>query len=242
VREHDLLLVVGRGADEVVAAWLRKHIFFNDDVRVENITSRVALMGFRGPGATALVNQLVESGGADSIFDGWTTQIANIGVTMMHSVPLGNDYLLMAEEKDAPALWSALSAAVASVGGAPVGELAIEAARIAAGSPRFGRELSEAYIPLEAGLKWAVSFSKGCYVGQEVIARMETHQRLAKRLVVLVADVPHPESSDGGISVGSWLGSLKALAYIKTALAKPGRQVEVVSDSGAQTMCVLSLI
>ena len=176
------------------------------------------------------------------------------------------DYLLITAAADAPALWSALSAAVASVGGGPVGELAIEAARVAAGSPRFGRELSEEFIPLEAGLKWAVSFNKGCYVGQEVIARMGTYQRLAKRLVILAANDLQSEGSDGGTGVGLWLevgaevrvdglkvgrvtsvspvvdqGRLKALAYIKTALAEPGRQVEVISDCGTLVMYVLSV-
>ena len=80
VREHDLLLFVGRGADEVVADWLRKHIFFNDDVTVEIITSQVALIGFRGPGAIALVHQLAGNGGADLA---WTTKIVDAEVTML---------------------------------------------------------------------------------------------------------------------------------------------------------------
>jgi folate-binding protein YgfZ len=102
---------------------------------------------------------------------------------------LGNEYLLLTPADQASILWTAMATAVESAGGAPVGETALETKRIATGWPRFGRELSEDYIPLEAGLKWAVSFNKGCYVGQEIIARMDTYQRLAKRLVVLGWDL-----------------------------------------------------
>jgi len=54
--------------------------------------------------------------------------------------------------------------------------------RIEQGYGAFGRELSQEYIPLETGLLDAVSFTKGCYVGQEIIARMESRGRLAKVL------------------------------------------------------------
>ena len=267
VREDDLLLFVGRGADEAVDAWLRKHIFFNDDVHVENITSDVALMGLRGPGAAALVNGLVEFGSAKlARFDGISTVIGDAEVTVVRTFPFGNDYLFMTDAGLAPVLWSTLRAMVASADGAAVGELAVEAERIASGSPRFASELSEDYIPLEAGLRWAVSFNKGCYVGQEIIARMETHQRLAKRLVVLAVEDPRSAGPRDEVGNSSWPaagadvqvdgvkvghltsvspildeGSIKALGYIKAALAQPGLQVDIIGESGAQVMRILSV-
>ena len=59
-----------------------------------------------------------------------------------------------------------------------------------AGLPEFGHELGDEYIPLEANLWNDVSFKKGCYTGQEIIARMESRQKLAKRLVGLRFDEP----------------------------------------------------
>jgi folate-binding protein YgfZ len=267
VREDDLLLLVGRGADEVVDAWIRKHIFFNDDVHVENITSDVALMGLRGPGAAALVSALVEDGSANlARFDGISTVIGDAEVTVVRTFPFGNDYLLVTDKELAPVFWSTLRATVTSAGGAAVGELAVEAERIASGSPRFASELNEDYIPLEAGLRWAMSFNKGCYVGQEVIARMESHQRLAKRLVVLTMKDPRSAGPRDEVGGSSWPAagadvqvdavkvgrltsvsavvderSIKALGYIKAALAKPGRQVDIVGESGAQVMRILSI-
>jgi aminomethyltransferase len=190
VREEELLLIVGRGADEIVADWLRRHIFFNDDVVVDNLTGQWGLVGCSGPGAAAPMARLLGEDLRDlPPFHASMGQFEGVDVTVVRSVPLGNEYLLMIPAEQASVMWTALARAVESAGGAFVGETALEAARMAGGWPRFGRELSEDYIPLEAGLKWAVNFNKGCYVGQEIIARMDTYQRLAKRLVVLGWDL-----------------------------------------------------
>jgi aminomethyltransferase len=83
--------------------------------------------------------------------------------------------------------------------------------RIKDGNPRFGHELTLDYIPLEANLWDDVSFNKGCYTGQEIIARMESRGRLAKKLVRL-----RPESSlESGIELtmgGKKVGSITSAA------------------------------
>lgn len=61
----------------------------------------------------------------------------------------------------------------------------IETLRILAGEPAYGHELAESFNPLELGLRNAVSFTKGCYVGQEVIARLDTYQKVQRELVAL---------------------------------------------------------
>jgi len=72
----------------------------------------------------------------------------------------------------------------------PLSEETYQVLRVEAGQPEFGRELGDEYIPLEANLWNDVSFKKGCYTGQEIIARMESRQKLAKRLVRLRFDEP----------------------------------------------------
>jgi folate-binding protein YgfZ len=68
----------------------------------------------------------------------------------------------------------------------------IEAERIAAGSPAFGRELDSTTIPIEAALTDWLSAEKGCYVGQEVIERMWSRERIARRLVAWQRDGDGP--------------------------------------------------
>jgi folate-binding protein YgfZ len=261
LRDADLLLVVGRGADEKIGTWLQEHIFFNDDVLVETITRQQSLMGLCGPDAKVLMEQLCGERAADlRNFHIHSAQIKGVQVTVVRSVPLGNDYLLLTDAQRSPALWSILSDAVASAGGAPVGETAFETTRIGAGWPRFGHELNDDYIPLEAGLKWAVSFNKGCYVGQEIIARMESRQRLAKRLVLLgyrpLADAPElgPVFGDevwlGDAEVGhvtsvapiSDAGVVKMLAYVRTGNAEPGTGFAVGTSDGACKATLLAVV
>jgi len=61
----------------------------------------------------------------------------------------------------------------------------IETLRILAGEPAYAHELAESFNPLELGLRTAVSFTKGCYVGQEVIARLDTYQKVQRELIAL---------------------------------------------------------
>ena len=104
--------------------------------------------------------------------------------------------------------------------------------RVEQGYGAYGNELSLDYIPLETRLTDAVSFTKGCYVGQEIIARMESRNRLAKQLMGLAAG---SGCSAGGKLQrdGKEMGDLTtvvesprfgsiALAYVRTAAAEPG--------------------
>jgi aminomethyltransferase len=110
-------------------------------------------------------------------------------------------------------------------------EAAFDYLRIEAGLPRYGRELTLDYIPLEANLWADVSFSKGCYIGQEIIARMESRGKLAKRLVKLRPSAPITAgaaiTADGKTvgtitSVAEGWGGFVALGYVKTAVLDAG--------------------
>ncbi len=75
-------------------------------------------------------------------------------------------------------------------GAVPAGDVAFHAARIHQGIPLAGRELTEKSNPLEVNLKDLVSFTKGCYVGQEVVARLDTYDKLQRRLVAFESNTP----------------------------------------------------
>jgi folate-binding protein YgfZ len=112
---------------------------------------------------------------------------------------------------------------------------------VEAGHGAFGRELSEEYIPLETGLWDAISFNKGCYVGQEIIARMESRGRLAKQLCGLrlpeglpdglalpaKLDAAGKEAGDLTSVVESPRHGLIGLAYVRSAHAEPGGRLAV---------------
>jgi folate-binding protein YgfZ len=94
---------------------------------------------------------------------------------------------LICEAGDAAELAEGLSAA----GAAPVSEEAAEIIRVESGRPRFGREMTSATIPQEAGIdERAVSFTKGCYIGQETVARLHYKGKPNRRLRGLCLEAP----------------------------------------------------
>lgn len=131
--------------------------------------------------------------------------------------------------------------------GVPIGtDEGFEAARIEAGIPRMGAELTEKTIPQEAGIVGrTVSFDKGCYTGQELVARIDARgAKVPRRLVGLVAGSTNVAAGDALRFEGSDVGRLTsaaysprvhapvALAYLKRDVAVPCA-LEVVTESGA---------
>jgi aminomethyltransferase len=106
----------------------------------------------------------------------------------------------------AAAAWEALLHATRAAGGAPAGDALFDAARIHHAVPRFGVDMDEGTIPLEANLVDAISYTKGCYVGQEVIARATYRGQLRRYLAQLsvpAGTVRGAELLDGERHVGS---------------------------------------
>ncbi|KAA0252152.1 MAG: aminomethyl transferase family protein [Acidobacteria bacterium] len=123
---------------------------------------------------------------------------------------------------------------------------ALDAARVEAGLPWWGRELGEDVLPDEAGLtRTAVSYTKGCYVGQETVARLRTYGHVNRRLVGLLLDsgasaapgdeVRAPEGRVGSVTsatLSARLGRSVALAYVRREHAGPGTRLAVAGAAG----------
>jgi hypothetical protein len=137
------------------------------------------------------------------------------------------------------------------VGIVPAGAAVFEALRIEAGFPRYGVDITDDNIAQEAGrTRQAISFTKGCYLGQEPIARLDAMGHVNRELRgVRLADgpVPLPMSAvfdeGGGQQVGTITSAALsyadnkpvALAMLKTHATRPGTNVQVrLGESGAQ--------
>ncbi|HLF26375.1 MAG TPA: glycine cleavage system protein T [Anaerolineae bacterium] len=231
VRENDLLALTSRGAHAAVINWLKKYIFFNDDVQLHDVTGQLGMVSIYGPQASETVARLVDQNVSGLSWHAWQPTSEGAWVARADALAGAGFHIFTSTPAALAPLWGR---AVES-GVAPIGEQAFEALRIEAGLPRYGHELSETYIPLEVGLWRDVSFTKGCYIGQEIIARMESRQRLAKQLVGLRASErleSGTELSVDGTSIGKvssaahraehdWL----ALAFVKPPQAIPGTRV-----------------
>jgi folate-binding protein YgfZ len=168
-----LLMVSGGNGQSKLVRWLRKYVFFNDDVQLADESASSSIIGVFGEGASGFVERITPGASRLTLHG----HISSVDSVIVGVPPLGGSgYFVINPPPE-------------MTQGQPVDSIAsYQDQRIAAGYPMFPYEINEDYIPLEAGLLQAVSFRKGCYIGQEIIARMESRGQLAKRLVRFEAE------------------------------------------------------
>jgi folate-binding protein YgfZ len=175
--QDELLLDFEPGLTPTVAQRLEKFIVA-DDVQVVDVAPHYGLLTVQGPKAGAVVRALGLFGELpDKSFSFVKTEDATLGeIYLMNQPRLGSTgFDLFVPSVALIAVADKLLAAVKSLGGRACGWSASEIARIEAGIPRFGADMDETNIPLECGIEArAVSYTKGCYIGQEVINRIHS--------------------------------------------------------------------
>jgi len=169
-----------------------------------------------------------------------------------HTGELG--YQLLAPPATLPDLWHALWQHRAGCDAQPVGVEALEALRIEAGIPVYGRDMTEETIPVEANLVDAISYTKGCYIGQEVIARIDARGHVNRKLVGLLlsgsglpasgAKIVSPEREVGWVtSVAHSPGYDRpvALGYVRREVWAPGTHLAVQTHGTTMPATVVEL-
>lgn len=223
--------LTGENNADNIARYLMRFVFFNDDFHIEDLSGDTAVFALYGPKAQ---EKLRAAGFTDTDLSlhHWREQkLDDIDIWLARTDPInGGGYFVMCHESGRETIWQRLL----DSGITAVTEPAFEYIRIEAGLPRFGREISGDYIPLETGLWADVSFNKGCYTGQEIIARMESRGKLAKQLVRLRAERPLA-TGDAITAEGKSAGTITsaaegpdgfvALGYVKTAVLEAGSEL-----------------
>ncbi|HUK55343.1 MAG TPA: aminomethyltransferase family protein [Nitrospiria bacterium] len=163
------------------------------DVVIENQTESYGLLSIYGPTSHAIITHMIES-------QTLPTMEYSIASFSMDGVPVlaaRNEitgepgYDLYIPVGAMAAAWNRLMQAGGPHGLRPVGLDALDSLRIEAGIPRYGIDMDDSNFPMEAGLeKRAISYTKGCYIGQETIARADALGRMNKRLMGLVLTSP----------------------------------------------------
>jgi aminomethyltransferase len=236
---NTLYTLTSQNNSDTIARYLMRFVFFQDDFHMQDISSDTLIFGVYGPQARQKVIQAGFSDDELPLHHWRQTKFGDIAAYLMHTDAIhGDGYFVIGEEKDRDVLWQRLLDSGLVVADAA----AYDYLRIEAGLPRFGQELTGDYIPLEANLWADVSFNKGCYIGQEIIARMESRGKLAKKLVQFTAETPlEPGSTilangkNAGTVTSTAVGPNGAigLGYVKTAVLDSDKEL-VVGDTAVQ--------
>jgi folate-binding protein YgfZ len=181
--------LTGENNNNAVARWLMRYVFFNDDFQIKDLSGETFVYGVYGARAAELLAAAGLGEGELPLHHWREVEVAGNKAYLHRTEPIvGCGYFVIGTRGNSGELGGTQEGVLASLlsaGIMPIDEEAFEYLRIEAGLPRFGRELTQEYIPLEANLWDDVSFKKGCYIGQEIIARMESRGRLAKKLMKL---------------------------------------------------------
>lgn len=236
-----LLGLCAAGRVEAILGWIERFTF-REVVTAEDWTSSHRTLGLHGPRAAAVVSRLFgETAAALPLHGVASASLGTTPILVVRAFPLAGDSFLMTVKSESEA---ELRAAIHAGAGEPVVEAdaaLLEVLRIEAGLPAPGLELTDEHNPWEARLADAISLTKGCYVGQEVIARLNTYKKVARQLVRVAIPAPVPVAPGDPIrAAGEQVGVVTssavvpdgsgraiALGYVRSDDATPGRSIDV---------------
>lgn len=219
-----VIVDTGAGHGAAVKAFLEKYLI-SEDAEIHQ-ASDLAVVGLIGPSANVslIAGQVVVA-------------------TMPGSLGSGVDVLVRRDQ---------LQAVHASLAGVPqVGAQTLEVLRVEAGVPLFGADMTETTIPLEANLEKAIHYNKGCYIGQEVIARATYRGQMNKKLMGLLLGEHVLERGTELFKAEKRVGrvtsvvrsekakQLIALAYVQRDHLAPGTVLELTGYAGTVTVASL---
>lgn len=234
------------GNAEKTSAFLRSRIFFMDQVKLEDESDTYIHFHLIGPQTERTLEQL----GVNAIPE--DTALVDLAVDgapahLFRRWDWGWQISARLEVHEP------IEAALEAAGAVRLSEASFTSLRVESGIPAGGHELTNDYTPLETGLRALISDTKGCYTGQEVIARQITYDKVTRHLVGLrlSALVEHgsrlwsPEGNQPAGEITSLVNSprfgLIALGIIKRDFSRPGTSLRIGRDKSGGTAEVVTL-
>lgn len=247
VHEEKFWLDIDRRFVETALPHFEKYTIV-EDVKMTDVTNDYVRIGFTGP-LTIEAMQTLGASHAQAMPALGVTKIKwqDQTLTMIrHDFcgPLGAEFFVPADQ--AIKFWQSWTKDGATHQAIPVGDEALEIHRIESGIPRSGFEITDDYLPAETKqLDRAVSYNKGCYLGQEVVERMRSRGVVARQLCGLVIEgetLPHTGAeilSSDDKPIGNITSACRSIAqdsviglgYVKTASASPNTPLHVSWES-----------
>lgn len=214
-------VVTSPGRTEDVLAWWDRYLI-TEDVQLTDLTAVTGLWYVSGARAREVVGaELAPFGLSEIVIAGHTVRVLGT-----HGL-FGDGYHLWVDQAGEEAVGQALTARGATL----IDDATFEALRIEWGLPLTGSELTEQRNPWEARLDESISLHKGCYLGQEIVARLNTYDKVQRYLVGLALQGEAPAVGTKLLADGQEVGHVTAVAgaialgFVKAAQAAPGTEL-----------------
>jgi folate-binding protein YgfZ len=187
------------------------HYIIMDDVGVANVSDKLTAVGVAGPSARAVLRTAgIEFADLQPLqFVGLSWR--QIGLTLVRADSPGvESYELRLAPEQVASSWEAL----VSAGAKPVGTSALELLRIACGIPRYGQDIRERDLPQETEQQRALHFSKGCYIGQEIVERIRSRGSVHRMFTGFMVEGPLPSPGTKIQMDGKDVGEITSVASL----------------------------
>ena len=228
-----------------------------DDVELSDLTAETGAIAVQGPKSSELVQAVLDVSDVAALQERHNC-VCEADERFKHPIVCVRTditgevgYMLYTAAEVLASLWEALMTEGSQFNVQPIGWNALESLRIEAGIPRYGTELTDAVIPLEAELEHAIDFEKGCYIGQEIVARMKYRGHPNRLLRGIEIDRSPASQGDCELRSGApifngekevgWVTSAIsaptlakeiALGYVRIAVTEPGSRVQIETSDG----------
>lgn len=217
VGPEEVLLVAGAHGAPRVTAHLARYTF-REETGLRDVSGETAQFSLVGPRAS--VAMAAAGLPLPRPCASLRHELSGVAVHLLGQDGSSADgYSVVLPASAAETIWDRLSDAVGSSGGARLDPATLEAWRVIRGLGALAHEWTEDFNPLEAGLDEAVSFTKGCYVGQEVVARLRTYDKVSREMCGLVLPVGAPVPAPGTPVTRSG----RRIGVVTSGVLPPGR-------------------
>lgn len=185
IHSGEELILIGSffQADHLIE-WLNRFIFF-EDVTVKDVSDNYIWMTLLGPRYKLFLGAFSGKTVADTDEAIWLNVDGKTFPALKNSNFTVPAYNFCFSKTDANMITARLLDQLEKLEGRLVGDAAFQIIRVESGMPDWGTEITQDYNPHEARLSHAISFTKGCYTGQEVIARLDTYDKVQKYLMIV---------------------------------------------------------
>lgn len=235
ILDESVLLMVSPGMTQKIMSFLDRYIFFADKVKLTDRTDQTFAFSLLGPQSHALLQKL---GAAEIVGQTYGTHRIFTIAGQEVRVAVGSGLITEGYTLISP---SNIQSDLVEAGAIAIHDHTWNYLRVEQGRPMPGHELTDDYNPLEAGLWHTISFNKGCYIGQETIARLDTYNGVKQQLWGVRLDqlaevgttVTVEDAKVGTLtSVVETQSGAIALAYIRTKAGGAGLEVKAGESHG----------